>query len=105
SIVSQAHALAREGQRYFGLLQIVNGTFHDDYSLIMGIRNSHDKAFPAALCLGSGVFVCDNLAFSGEIKLARKHTRFIERNVTQALKRTTALHGLMDAECKLVLAG
>jgi hypothetical protein len=27
------------------------------------------------------VFVCDNLAFSGEIKIARKHTRFIVRDL------------------------
>jgi hypothetical protein len=27
------------------------------------------------------VFVCDNLAFSGEIKIARKHTRFVVRDL------------------------
>jgi hypothetical protein len=29
------------------------------------------------------VFVCDNLAFSGEVTIARRHTRFIERDLPQ----------------------
>jgi hypothetical protein len=33
---------------------------------VLGLRNSHDKRFPAGLVGGSAVFVCDNLAFSGE---------------------------------------
>ena len=31
--------------------------------------------------VGSAVFVCGNLAFSGEIKIARKHTRFVVRDL------------------------
>lgn len=77
-VVSEAHSLTKEGNRYFGLFQIANGQATGaDYSYILGLRNSHDKSFPAGLVVGSQVFVCDNLAFSGEIKIARKHTRFI----------------------------
>lgn len=77
-IVSQAHSLTKEGNRYFGLLQISNcQSTGDDYSYVLGMRNSHDKSFPAGLVVGSQVFVCDNLAFSGEIRIARKHTRYI----------------------------
>ena len=42
-----------------------------------GIRNSHDKRFPAGMVLGSTVLVCDNLAFSGEIEISRRHTRYV----------------------------
>lgn len=73
-VVEQAHAITHEGMRYFGLLQIANGSAHADYSWVLGIRNSHDKRLPAGLVLGSQVFVCDNLAFHGEIQVARKHT-------------------------------
>jgi len=52
-----------------------------DYSLVVGIRNSHDKTFPASLALGSQVLVCDNLSFFGEVVIARRHTRFIERDL------------------------
>ena len=45
-----------------------------DYNTVIGLRNSHDKVISAGVACGSGVFVCDNLCFSGEVKLARKHT-------------------------------
>lgn len=76
-VIEEAHALSEDQNKYFGLLQLANGKNPEDYSLILGLRNSHDKTFPAGLVVGSGVFVCDNLAFSGEIKISRKHTRHI----------------------------
>ncbi len=76
-VVNQAHGLSHDGDRYFGLLEIANGSNHPDYSRVLGIRNSHDKRFPAGLVLGNQVLVCDNLSFSGEIKVARKHTSMI----------------------------
>jgi hypothetical protein len=92
-IVSEAHGLARDGNRYFGMLQVANGHNPDDYGLVVGLRNSHDKSFPGALALGSGVFVCDNLAFSGEIKLARKHTRFIRNDLPGLVQKAVGLLG------------
>src|SRR6187200_1868078 len=64
TVVNQAHALWNEGLRYFGLLEVANGEDHEDYSLVIGLRNSHDKSFPASIAMGSCVMVCDNLAFS-----------------------------------------
>lgn len=81
SVVNQVHAVYRDGLRYFGLFQVENGDQHADYSLVFGLRNSHDKSFPAGICLGSGVFVCDNLAFSSEVVVGRRHTRFINRDL------------------------
>ena len=81
SVVQEAHALTHDGQRYFGLVQIQNGNQHPDYTWVLGVRNSHDKIFPAGIVAGAQVFVCDNLAFSGEVKVARKHTRFILRDL------------------------
>jgi Domain of unknown function (DUF932) len=82
-VVNQAHGLTKEGDRYFGLFQINNEDEFgsDDYSYVLGVRNSHDKKFPAGLVVGSSVFVCDNLSFSGEIKIARKHTCYIMRDL------------------------
>lgn len=92
-IVTESHALTYEGNRYFGLLQVANGTNPDDFGLVVGIRNSHDKSFPAAIVLGASVFVCDNLSFSGEVKLARKHTAYIERDLPQLVERAVGLLG------------
>lgn len=80
-IVAEQHALAREGDRYFGLLQIAGIQDAGDCAWVLGLRNSHDRSFPAGFVVGSRVFICDNLAFSGEIVIARRHTRFIVRDL------------------------
>jgi hypothetical protein len=90
-VVTEAHGLTRDGNRYFGLLQVANGTNPDNFGLVVGICNSHDKSFPAALVLGASVFVCDNLSFSGEVKLARKHTAHIERDMPQLVERAVGM--------------
>jgi hypothetical protein len=92
-IVTESHGLTRDGNRYFGLLQVANGTNPEDFGLVVGVRNSHDKSFPAALVLGASVFVCDNLSFSGEVKLARKHTAHIERDLPMLVDRAIGLLG------------
>jgi hypothetical protein len=81
AVTAEAHALSHEGQRYFGLLAVENGHNAADYGLVVGLRNSHDQKFPAGLVVGSQVFVCDNLAFSGEISISRKHTTNIMRDL------------------------
>ena len=81
SIVNQAHALSHDGDRYFGLIQVETQQNSGDYALVLGLRNSHDKRFPAGLVAGAQVFVCDNLSFHGEVELSRKHTRFINRDL------------------------
>lgn len=77
----EAHALSHNGARYFGVFDIAVREGAADYGLAVGLRNSHDMRFPAGLAVGSRVFVCDNLAFSGEVTLARKHTTYILRDL------------------------
>lgn len=97
-IVNTQYALMKDEHRFFSLMQIAEAKGGDggsliekDYAFVLGLRNSHDKSFPAGLVVGSGVFVCDNLAFSGEIKIGRRHTLNIMRDlptlVTRALGR------------------
>ena len=82
-IVREEHALYQNGDRYFGLLHL--GENNDGGNTVVGIRNSHDKTFPAGLSLGNHVFVCDNLSFSGDVVVARKHTRFISRDLDRLI--------------------
>lgn len=84
-VINEVHALAREGLRYFGMMQVQNTDSDAEYGFVVGLRNSHDQSFPAGLACGSGVFVCDNLAFSSEIVLARKHTLHIRRDLPQLI--------------------
>ena len=85
-IVHEAHSLGHDGNRYFGLLEVRNADSTHDFSLVVGVRNSHDMTFPAGLVIGSHVHICDNLAFSGEIKICRKHTRHIGRDLPQLVE-------------------
>jgi len=113
-VVQEVHALSHEDQRYFGMMQLRHTKEEKalavreretslkpiERALVVGLRNSHDKTFPAGLVVGDGVFVCDNLCFSGEIKIGRKHTRYIERDlprlVTQAVGRLSEARKLQN---------
>jgi hypothetical protein len=91
---NQAHSLSHDGARYFGLMEIQRSESDEDYCWVLGLRNSHDKTFPAGIAAGAQVLVCDNLSFSGEVKLARKHTRFITRDLPRLVQ--SAVGKLMD---------
>jgi hypothetical protein len=97
TVVDSVHALWEDGNRYFGSFQLQNGHAHDDYALVVGLRNSHDKSFPAGLACGSGVFVCDNLAFSGEVKLSRRHTAHIRRDLPKLIMAAVGRLGTLRA--------
>ena len=93
----ETHALSHEGQRYFGVLQVRRPGVPErsDYTWLIGVRNSHDKSLPAGLVAGTRVFVCDNLAFSGEVKIQRKHTANVLRDLRHLIR--DAVNQLSDS--------
>ncbi len=95
TVTAESHALSHGGARYFGLFEVrVAGTGEGrDYTWIVGIRNSHDKTYPAGLVAGTRVFVCDNLSFTGEVKISRKHTRFAVRDLKHLTARAVGQLG------------
>lgn len=97
---TEAHALTKEGKRYFGLVHLLCGQENEQHALVLGIRNSIDKSFPASLAFGAQVFVCDNLCFNGEIKVSRKHTTNIWRDlpslIGSAVSQTSLMRDNMD---------
>lgn len=98
-VVEEVHALAKGGDRYFGMMQIAHADMNRDHAFVLGLRNSHDKRFPAALVAGAGVFVCDNLSFSGEVKATRKHTVNIVRDLPGKIQLAVGkLNGLWTAQ-------
>lgn len=64
------------GEQMFGVLDTTCSILGKEINLAVGVRNSVDKSFAMGFCAGSRVFVCDNLAFSAELMVNRKHTRF-----------------------------
>ena len=81
-ITGAAYALSHDGARFFGVLNIhLLGRGIFEWNWVVGIRNSHDKTFPAGIVAGTHVMCCDNLAFSGEVQISRKHTRYALRDL------------------------
>ena len=94
AITEETHALSHEGTRYFGVLSVtLPNRAESDFGFVVGIRNSHDMTYPAGLVAGTRVLVCDNLCFSGEVKISRKHTRFAERDLRHLTARAVGQLG------------
>tara|TARA_R100000789_G_scaffold5689_1_gene9760 strand:+ start:3888 stop:4601 length:714 start_codon:yes stop_codon:yes gene_type:complete len=75
------YALAGKDQRMFSVLRYYS--CNDEMGLAIGIRSSYDKSMSNGFCIGASIFVCDNLAFSGDITYMRKHTK----NVLEDLEK------------------
>lgn len=72
ALAKEQYALAREGKQMFGVL-----TFRNDdteLGLSIGFRNSYDRSMAIGIAIGASVFVCDNLALTGDITVLKKHT-------------------------------
>ena len=85
-VEQEEHALGRGGQRYFGGFALKgNDIKADDRRLVLGLRNAHDKSFAASVCIGNQMMVCENLCFSSDVKLARRHTKNIVADLPRVL--------------------
>lgn len=89
-IGEEAHAVGREGNHYFGMAELRYATSEEDFALVTGWRSSYDKTLSAGFVVGSQVFVCDNLCFSGDIQLGRKHTTNLMRDLPEMLNNAVA---------------
>jgi len=91
-ITKEQFAIQRDGARLFGVLEL---TLDDaaEYCAALGIRTANDRSMALEIAVGVKVFVCDNLAFSGDlIALRRKHTAKFDLNadISRAIDRYQA---------------
>ena len=87
-IVEEQHATNRDGLRYFGGFALRGPDITStERELVLGLRNSHDKSFAAAICIGTSMLVCENLCFSSTVRLDRKHTSGIARDLAAVFSR------------------
>ncbi len=90
-IVEEAHKLDRGGLRYFGGFALTREDLAgEDRQIVCGLRNSHDKAFAAGICIGNRMMVCDNLCFSSEKVIGRRHTTQILRDLPSVITKVIA---------------
>lgn len=74
-VQKEAFALSVDGLKLFGLFDLSHPEGGEKSGGVCGFRNSNDKSVAIRAYAGERVFVCDNLALSGNtVVLARKHT-------------------------------
>lgn len=73
-IVREQFAMGKDGLRMFGTLDLtLNGI--DGTCASLGLRTANNKTMALQMIAGLRVFVCDNMAFSGDtIIMKRRHT-------------------------------
>ena len=73
-VVEEEYAVSNDGMKMFGVLDLE--TQMEGCRFSIGLRNSHDKSFRLALTVGYRVFVCSNMAFSGDFTpVLAKHSK------------------------------
>jgi hypothetical protein len=116
-IVRDEYAVSADGMKMFGVMDL-NAEFTQGRFSI-GLRNSNDKSMRLALTAGMRIFVCDNMAFSGDFTpLNHKHSKSlslidsisiavdrIHRNFESLRQQVDAMtkFGLSDNDAKLFI--
>src|SRR5256885_11118203 len=73
-VVNEEYAVSSDGMRMFGVLDLE--TQMEGCRFSIGIRNSHDKSLRLGLTVGIRVFLCSNMAFSGDFTpVLAKHSK------------------------------
>lgn len=82
-------ALSRNDERFFGTLTL-DCPLGSGANLAVGIRSSHDQSLALGWCCGQRVFVCDNLAFSSDRVISRRHTSYGVNRYQEAISRVVS---------------
>jgi Domain of unknown function (DUF932) len=73
-VARDEYAASPDGMKMFGVLDLETEMHGARFSI--GLRNSHDKTMRLALTCGYRVFVCSNMAFSGDFTpVLAKHSK------------------------------
>jgi hypothetical protein len=108
-IKREQYAVGKAGLALFGTMDLQNGYRNDNRGMSLGFRHSNDRDIAIQLVGGARVFVCDNLALSGEKIALRKHSRGLHLaqlireglgRFLDAFKRFDA--SIVDAESRVI---
>jgi len=79
--IGSQFALSPDNQKMFGILKCETNLGDTEGCLAIGLRSSYNTTLAPALIAGRNLFICDNLAFSGEIQGSRKQTQNVFRDL------------------------
>lgn len=77
--------LSKDGGRLFGVLRFKNG---ESEARMLGFRNSTDESMALSGVCGKSIFICDNMAFTGEMFV------FNKKNTTNASVEQVVAEGM-----------
>jgi len=114
-VTSQKHAVNSRDEatglwdQYFGLMELTSwrasghdgqagSSLGDEAIMLAGVRNAHNKRFPYGFVMGAKIMVCDNLVFHGEVKETRRHTKNIEADLDEVIRRGVNMFNQMPAK-------
>ena len=104
-VVRDEYAVSADGMKMFGVMDL-NCQF-TEARFSIGLRNSNDKSMRLALTAGYRVFVCDNMAFSGDFApLSHKHTSnfSLRDSISIAVDRIHRNFSNLEAQVKAMTA-
>ena len=80
-----------DGSKLFGTTEVLIPDFKEDeeFGMVLGFRNSHDKTIALRFSVGTKVFLCSNLMISADFWIRREHTSKI--NVRDEVERALGL--------------
>jgi hypothetical protein len=101
-VVNEEYAVSSDGMKMFGVADLE--TQMDGCRFSIGIRNSHDKSLRLGLTAGLRVFVCSNMAFSGDFTpVLAKHSKSFNLVDTLSVGVDRSQTQITDSEAKLIL--
>jgi hypothetical protein len=98
-IHEEGYGVLNDGSKFFGLMEVstdkpIEGEYiaknDRGYNLTVGLRGSYDQTLPRQLAVGSRVFVCDNLCFSGQVGIKTKQTTNIRLRLPALIQNAVA---------------
>jgi len=76
-IEREEFAISKDGMKLFALLEV--NQIYDEVQFAIALRTSNDKSMSLGMTAGYRVFVCDNMALSGDFKpLYAKHSKNLD---------------------------
>jgi hypothetical protein len=84
SIQRDEYAVSKDGMKMFGLLEL--NADYEGIRFAIGLRNANDKSMRVGMVAGYRIFVCDNMALSGDFKpMLAKHSKNFDLTESLAL--------------------
>ncbi len=84
NVVKDEYAVTPDGMRLFGVMELE--TTFKGARFALGLRNANDRSMRLGLVVGFRLFVCDNLAFSGDYQpILAKHTKRFDLHAALAI--------------------